>query len=163
MRGRKPTPTTLKLLAGNPGRRPLNDAEPQPDPLDAGCPVEFADPVAQAEWPRAIVPAIRIGHVTAADRTLAIAHCILWASWQSQLAEAIKDPHVVAVGRHKYPRPNPAQNDGERHAENPRAGGREAGIQPDLPQSRAGEGARHDSRRARQAAGAILHHLARIR
>ena len=30
MRGRKPKPTFLKLVAGNPSRRPLNDAEPQP-------------------------------------------------------------------------------------------------------------------------------------
>ena len=30
MRGRKPKPTELKRLAGNPGQRPLNDREPQP-------------------------------------------------------------------------------------------------------------------------------------
>lgn len=30
MRGRKPTPTALKIIAGNPGRRPLNAHEPQP-------------------------------------------------------------------------------------------------------------------------------------
>lgn len=30
MRGRKPKPTHLKLLEGNPGRRPLNHAEPVP-------------------------------------------------------------------------------------------------------------------------------------
>lgn len=28
MRGRKPTPTHLKVLAGNPGKRPLNENEP---------------------------------------------------------------------------------------------------------------------------------------
>ena len=27
MRGRKPTPTAIKRLRGNPGKRPLNDAE----------------------------------------------------------------------------------------------------------------------------------------
>lgn len=30
MRGRKPTPTALKLIAGNPGKRALNAHEPQP-------------------------------------------------------------------------------------------------------------------------------------
>ena len=30
MRGRKPKPSFLKLIAGNPGRRPVNDAEPDP-------------------------------------------------------------------------------------------------------------------------------------
>lgn len=29
MAGRKPKPTALKLLAGNPGKRPLNDKEPK--------------------------------------------------------------------------------------------------------------------------------------
>lgn len=37
MRGRKPKPTWLKVVGGNPGRRPLNDAEPIPqgDLVDA--------------------------------------------------------------------------------------------------------------------------------
>lgn len=30
MRGRKPKPTHLKLLEGNPGHRPINGAEPKP-------------------------------------------------------------------------------------------------------------------------------------
>src|SRR5690606_5556154 len=30
MRGRKPTPTALKIIAGNPGKRALNAHEPQP-------------------------------------------------------------------------------------------------------------------------------------
>ncbi len=28
--GRKPIPTKLKILHGNPGKRPLNDKEPEP-------------------------------------------------------------------------------------------------------------------------------------
>ncbi len=31
--GRKPKPTVLKVLEGNPGKRPLNEAEPVPDGL----------------------------------------------------------------------------------------------------------------------------------
>jgi len=30
MPGRKPKPTYLKIVAGNPGRRPLNKSEPRP-------------------------------------------------------------------------------------------------------------------------------------
>ncbi len=30
MRGRKPKPTALKLVSGNPGHRPLNTREPKP-------------------------------------------------------------------------------------------------------------------------------------
>ncbi len=109
MPGRKRVPTVLKVLRGNPGRRPLNLDEPQPDALPADVPDVLTDPVAVAEWIRAIVPAIRIGQITAADRTLAIAHCELWATWREQLAAAAKNPHVSPAGKHNYLVPNPAR------------------------------------------------------
>jgi P27 family predicted phage terminase small subunit len=109
MRGRKPTVSVLKVLRGNPGRRPLNPDEPQPHALDETCPPELGQPVEQAEWERGIVPAIRIGQITAADRTLAVAHCVQWALWQSLVAEAARHPHVIAAGKNQYPMPNPAQ------------------------------------------------------
>lgn len=108
MRGRKPKATVLKLLDGNPGRRPLNLDEPHPDNLEEACPDELLDPIARAEWDRAIVPAIRIGQITSADRPLAIAHCELWAARRSQLLEAKPHPNIVAAGKNKYPMPNPA-------------------------------------------------------
>lgn len=109
MRGRKPTPTVLKLLRGNPGKRAINKAEPKPGPLEADCPEELTDGVAQQEWARTIQPAIATGQITAADRVFAIAHCELWATWRSQLADASRHPHVVAVGQNKHPMPNPAR------------------------------------------------------
>jgi len=108
MRGRKPTPTVIRLARGNPGKRPINRDEPKPGAMDEACPDELADPSAQAEWEARIVPAIRIGQITAADRSFAVAHCHYWATWRSQLAEASKHPHIVAVGKGKYPAPNPA-------------------------------------------------------
>jgi P27 family predicted phage terminase small subunit len=109
MRGRKPTPRALKLLRGNPGKRPINQAEPQPGALAVRCPTELVDRVARREWTRAIVPAIAIGQITAADRVMAIAHCELWATWRSQLADACRHAHVIAVGEQHYPTPNPAR------------------------------------------------------
>lgn len=109
MRGRKPVPTALKVLRGNPGKRAINHEEPAPSALAAAVPEELTDPVAQREWTRAIAPAIARGQVTADDRALSIAHCDLWATWRSQLAAAAKHPHVVAVGKGHYPTPNPAR------------------------------------------------------
>jgi P27 family predicted phage terminase small subunit len=109
MRGRKPKATTLRVLQGNAGKRALNPDEPQPETLATACPVEIDDPAARAEWERAIVPAIERGQVTADDRVMAIAYCELWATYRSQLADAAKHAHVVAVGKHKYPTPNPAR------------------------------------------------------
>jgi P27 family predicted phage terminase small subunit len=77
--------------------------------LDTACPAELVDEVAREEWSRTIEPAIRLGHVTLLDRTLAISHCETWAMRRAQLAEAAKYPgHVVEVGRDRYPRQNPA-------------------------------------------------------
>lgn len=36
--GRKPKPTMAKILAGNPGGRPLNAGEPQPEPTNGARP-----------------------------------------------------------------------------------------------------------------------------
>lgn len=38
MAGRKPKPTIIKKLAGNPGRRPLNENEPKAGPANARLP-----------------------------------------------------------------------------------------------------------------------------
>lgn len=43
MKGRKPTPTHLKVVAGNPGRRPLNDAEPVAQKSRPSCPSHASD------------------------------------------------------------------------------------------------------------------------
>ena len=56
-RGPAPTPTAIKKLKGNPGRRPLNEAEPQPEPGVPDCP-EHLDEVAQREWER-LIPILR--------------------------------------------------------------------------------------------------------
>jgi P27 family predicted phage terminase small subunit len=109
MRGRKPTATVLKVLRGNPGKRPINQDEPLPADLALECPGELTEPDARTEWTRVIVPAIQRGQITADDRIFAVAHCELWATWRSQLAEAAKHAHVVAVGKNKYPTPNPAR------------------------------------------------------
>src|SRR4026208_199894 len=51
MRGRRPKPTRLKVLTGNPGKRPLNANEPRPEIVTPDCPIELG-PVARREWDR---------------------------------------------------------------------------------------------------------------
>ena len=109
MRGRKPQPTALKLLKGNPGKRKLDPREPVPGPISTDCPPELTASDAIEEWTRTIVPAIHRRQVTSADRVFAIAHCELWATWRSQLADAAKHAHVVATGKDGRPTPNPAR------------------------------------------------------
>lgn len=109
MRGRKPTPTALRVLRGNPGKRKFNREEPQPDELSTACPDQITDPEARKEWDARIVPAIETGQITSADFVFAVAHCELWATWQDQIAEAALHAHVVKGGKSEYPMPNPAR------------------------------------------------------
>ena len=48
-RGRKPKPTAIKILEGNPGKRQLNKYEPSPDKLAPECP-DWLSEEAKAEW-----------------------------------------------------------------------------------------------------------------
>lgn len=50
-RGRKPKPTALKVLEGNPGKRQLNVVEPKPRNKAPKCPA-WLDAEAKKEWRR---------------------------------------------------------------------------------------------------------------
>jgi phage terminase small subunit len=50
-RGRPPKPTALKVLEGNPGKRPLNQNEPKPEKKAPNCP-SWLLPDAKKEWRR---------------------------------------------------------------------------------------------------------------
>ena len=60
MRGRKPKPTVLKLLDGNPGKRPLNDREPAAPSGNSGA-AELARRRGPGEWFRTVEGAQRDG------------------------------------------------------------------------------------------------------
>lgn len=65
MRGRKPKPTHLKIVGGNPGHRPFNAREPRPRaPL--GAAPEWMTPTQQRIWADAVASAPR-GLLTALD------------------------------------------------------------------------------------------------
>jgi P27 family predicted phage terminase small subunit len=54
VRGRKPKPTWLKLVAGNPGRRPLNRSEPLPEGALVDDPPDWLTPSQKDIWRAAI-------------------------------------------------------------------------------------------------------------
>jgi len=82
MRGRKPTPTKLKLLHGNPGRRPLNAREPKPKAGLPPCPSSLKG-TARAAW-RQIAKMLRdAGIGTALDRHAMILLVDAWVTWDT--------------------------------------------------------------------------------
>jgi P27 family predicted phage terminase small subunit len=83
--GRRPQPTRLRVLRGNPGKRPLNPKEPQPPPatdeFDTPPSDVALDALASAEWKR-VVPILRIcGLASQAERSALIALCQQWSRY----------------------------------------------------------------------------------
>ena len=79
MRGRKPKPTKLKLLEGNPGKRPIG-REPQPPASQPTCPAHLS-PTAKAEWKRLAQTLNKIGVLTQVDRAALAAYCQAYGRW----------------------------------------------------------------------------------
>ena len=66
--GRNPIPTKLKILQGNPGKRPLNMDEPEPTRCIPKMPAWLkAFPVAKEEWKREAKILDEMGVLTVAD------------------------------------------------------------------------------------------------
>ena len=89
-RGPKPKPNVLKRLAGNPGKRPLNEEEPQIPGGLPECPGHLDDE-GKREWMRLCERLEGTGLLTEADRGVMAAYCECWSI------------HVKACGDlHKY-------------------------------------------------------------
>jgi P27 family predicted phage terminase small subunit len=78
MRGRRPLPTAIKQLRGNPGKRPLNDNEPKPEIERPPCPPELSK-VAKKEWHRIVPILVCLGILARIDRSALAAYCQSWA------------------------------------------------------------------------------------
>ena|SRR3990167_615386 len=89
MRGRKPVPTHLKLLRGNPGRRPINDQEPQPDAIFLDPPQDLSE-VARKEWVRIARDLFDLGILTNLDWAALKGYCHAYARWEEARSEVTK-------------------------------------------------------------------------
>jgi P27 family predicted phage terminase small subunit len=78
--GRKPKPTILKLITGNPGRRPLNDQEPQP-PAGLPDPPGHLTAIARTEWDRLAPKMCDAGMLTHPDRAALAGYCQAYSDW----------------------------------------------------------------------------------
>lgn len=79
--GRKPKPTALKLIDGNPGKRPINKNEPRPTPKAPKCP-SWLHRDAKKEWRRLAKELESLGLLTAVDMTAFAAYCQAYARWK---------------------------------------------------------------------------------
>lgn len=77
----KPKPTKLKILEGNPGKRPLNLNEPIPIQVDLKCP-NWLLAEAKKEWKRLAPELERIGLLTIVDTVAFAGYCQSYAKWK---------------------------------------------------------------------------------
>ena len=74
MRGRKPLPSNVVRLRGNPGKHRLNDAEPRPAARVPPCPTCLGGD-ARKEWQRLAKELGELGLLTKLDRGLLATYC----------------------------------------------------------------------------------------
>lgn len=78
--GRKPKPPQLKLVTGNPGKRPIPDVV-KPRPVAPTCPA-FLSTAAKAEWKRVTPELERLGLLTIVDMAALAGYCESWANFK---------------------------------------------------------------------------------
>lgn len=81
MRGRKPKPTALKRLEGNPGKRALNNHEPRPRVVLPRPPDHLSD-AEREKWKSLVKELHPLGLVTTIDKDALAFYCVLYVRWQ---------------------------------------------------------------------------------
>lgn len=94
MKGKKPKPTALKVLQGNPGHRPLNKNEPKPK-VSNYDPPEFLDGEAVEIWKQEAPRLISLGILTETDRLIFGALCEKVANWLHYSRKMHEAPDLV--------------------------------------------------------------------
>ena len=108
-RGTKPKPTRLKLLTGNPGKRPLNMREPQPTlPPSIPKPPKHLSPEGRREWFRVGNMLLRTRVLTEADLTALSAYATFYGRWMAAECEIKRKGILVsAAPKSKFRVQNP--------------------------------------------------------
>lgn len=129
-RGRKPTPTVLKIMNGNPGKRPLPKNEPKPAAEIPDCPAHL-DAAARNEWDRITVELGKTGLITRLDMAALAAYCQTYSIWvdaETKLKRTGKGRVILAPSG--YPVLNPWHTIATQAAKDLKAFAAEFGFTP---------------------------------
>jgi P27 family predicted phage terminase small subunit len=105
----------MKMLTGNPGKRPMNMHEPRPEPVVPDCPTELG-PVARREWDRLAGELGKLNLLTTLDRAALAAYCGAYALW-AEATEAIQKFGTMVKSPSGYPIQSPYVSIANRQAE----------------------------------------------
>lgn len=95
-RGRKPKPTALKVIEGNPGRRELNPLEPEVTRLPVMPDAVAMDETAAREWVR-ILEVMPVGVYTAADESVLTEYCAAWSMLVGALSDVQLHGRLISI------------------------------------------------------------------
>ena len=101
-RGPKPTPTHLKLVRGNPGKRALPKKGTEiPVVVEEIAPPPFLSDDAKVEWGRMLQALVALKLVSSLDRAAFAAYCQAYGRW-AQAERALgamreRDPHSAGL------------------------------------------------------------------
>ncbi|WP_163371065.1 phage terminase small subunit P27 family [Endozoicomonas acroporae] len=105
-RGRKPKPSARKKLAGNPGKRKLNDSEPAFTELTHIDPPEWLSELAVGMWETVSDELCREGVLNITDLHNLEAFCSAYGNWRTAQLEVIAEgPTLIDEGGKKYKNP----------------------------------------------------------
>jgi len=95
-RGTKPTPTNLRLLHGNAGKRALPKHEPKPKERTPRCPSWLSD-AAKAEWAYIVPKLAKLKVITELDRAILVSYCTAFGRFRSVEAQLAGEPEVMRI------------------------------------------------------------------
>jgi len=104
----KRTPTKLKILKGNPGRRKLNKDEPQYSKLEEAPPDSLCE-IGRGEWNRIVGEMRASGVLTVADEKILWCYCSEYATAEQAVME-LKGQSLILESPKGYPFQNPYLN-----------------------------------------------------
>lgn len=93
-RGRKPKPTEIKKLEGNPGKRILNKKEPKTESAIPKCPNHLTG-VARTEWKRITSELHALKLIAHIDRAALAAYCSAWGDYVKAENKLKKEGEVL--------------------------------------------------------------------
>jgi P27 family predicted phage terminase small subunit len=108
MKGRKPTPSRLHELRGDPGKRHRSrDSEPRPDALEkAPRPPAHLNRRAAAEWRRIVKELVALRLIAKIDHASLAAYCSAYATY-IEADERLKSENWTTTTARGGSRPNP--------------------------------------------------------
>ena len=104
-RGTKPKPTVLKVLEGNPGKRPLPKNEPTPAPLMPDCP-DWLDAEAKKFWHKYGPKLHALGLLTEVDGPAFDVVCQRYSLWV-KCEKRLKKKGLISKSQSGYEQQRP--------------------------------------------------------